>query len=207
MTYPPAPWNLNGSALATFHLVDVERVRPLIPAELSIVSVFPGKTLGIVYFSTYTRGSVLEYNELIVLPALLTYKGKVGPWVSHIYVDNADSVEGGREIWGLPKQLAEFTWSDAAVKVYQEGRDLCSLSFQSTWMQLPAELQPSLMGLVFTQVGSALTWFDAQVQTQPAVINGHLTVPASSPFKALDLSQPFLSVSAMDLKVKIQSPV
>jgi acetoacetate decarboxylase len=25
-------------------------------------------------------------------------------------VDNPDSVAGGREIWGLPKELAEFSW-------------------------------------------------------------------------------------------------
>jgi acetoacetate decarboxylase len=205
MTHPAAPWHLNGSAVATFHLVDVERVRSLIPAELSIVSVFPGKTLGCVYFSTYMRGSVLRYNELIVLPALLTYRGKVGSWVSHIYVDNPDSVEGGREIWGLPKELAEFVWSDAAVRVIQEGRDLCSLSFASTWLQLPMEL-PSLMGLVFTRVGSTLTWFEAKFQAQPSMVSGHLTVPATSPFSALDLQQPFLAGRATNLKIRVLPP-
>jgi acetoacetate decarboxylase len=46
---------------------------------------------------------VLEYNELIIIAAVLGYKGKFGAWISHIYVDNPDSVAGGREIWGYLK--------------------------------------------------------------------------------------------------------
>lgn len=206
MAYPSAPWNLNGIALATLHLLDVDRVRPLIPPELSIVPVFPGKTLGCVYFSVYTKGSVLEYSELIVAPAVLTHQGKVGSWVSHIYVNNEDSIAGGREIWGLPKEMAEFTWSNSAVRVHQAGQDLCSFSFQPTWLQLPQGLQPNLSGLVFTRLGSALTWFDAQFQAQPTVITGHLSVPKGSPFQSLDLSQPFLSLSAADLKLLVKAP-
>jgi acetoacetate decarboxylase len=52
----------------------------------------------------------LEYSELIVIAGLVRYSGQIGGWVSHIYVDNADSVAGGRNIWGLPKELAEFIW-------------------------------------------------------------------------------------------------
>ncbi|HEY9880378.1 MAG TPA: acetoacetate decarboxylase family protein, partial [Leptolyngbyaceae cyanobacterium] len=136
MAYPSAPWNLSGFALLTLHLLDVDRVKPLIPSDLSIVPVLPGKTLGSVYFSVYTKGSALEYSELIVAPAVLTRQGKIGSWVSHIYVNNEDSVAGGREIWGLPKEMAEFTWSNSAVRVYQAERELCSFSFQPTWLQL-----------------------------------------------------------------------
>lgn len=206
MAYPSAPWSLNGLALTTLHLLDVDRVRSHVPSELSIVQVLPGKTLGTVYFSAYTAGSVLEYNELIVAPALLAHGGKVGAWVSHIYVNNADSVAGGRKIWGLPKELAEFTWSTSAVRVYQPGQELCSLSFQPTWLQLPKELQPSLSGAVFTKLGEALAWFAPQFQAQPSVISGHLTVPETSPFHTLDLGQPFLALSASELKLVVKSP-
>jgi acetoacetate decarboxylase len=110
MTYPQAPWMLYGYAIQTVHLIDIEKARPLIPKELEIVSIWPGKTLGGVYISSYKSGSVLEYSELIVIPAVVSNSGKIGGWVSHIYVDNSDSVAGGREIWGLPKELAEFSW-------------------------------------------------------------------------------------------------
>src|SRR4028119_2333800 len=130
MTYPQAPWTLQGYALQTLQLIDVERVRPLIPPEFDIVSVLPGKTVGGVYLSNYGSGSVLEYSELIVNAAMVRYSGKIGGRVSHIYVDNGDSVAGGREIWGLPKELAEFTWDNGSrVTVRQGNKLLCSLNY------------------------------------------------------------------------------
>ena len=72
--YPQAPWTLKGYAISTVHLVDVDKVRHLIPSELNIISVLPGKTLSVVYVSGYGSGSVLEYSELIVAPAMVVIK-------------------------------------------------------------------------------------------------------------------------------------
>ncbi|HAA28493.1 MAG TPA: acetoacetate decarboxylase, partial [Cyanobacteria bacterium UBA8553] len=140
MPYPSAPWTLQGYALQTLQLIDVERVRPLIPSEFEIVCVLPGKTVAGVYLSCYGSGSVLKYSELIVNTAIVRYFGKIGGWVSHLYVDSAASVAGGREIWGLPKALAEFTWKknsptvsgyDNSVIVRQGEQVLCRLNYQS----------------------------------------------------------------------------
>ena len=60
--------------------------------------------------ASFGPGSVLEDDELIVAAALTQHAGRSGFRISHIYVDDADSVDGGREIWGLPKDLAQFTW-------------------------------------------------------------------------------------------------
>ena len=51
--------------------------------------------------ANYTSGT-LVYRELIVF-SHATARGMV---VSHIYVDDEQSLSGGREIWGLPKELA-----------------------------------------------------------------------------------------------------
>ncbi len=115
MSYPQPPWTLKGYAFLTLQLLDIARVRPLIPPALNIISVLPGKTIGGVYLSKYNSDSVLEYSELIIIAGFLSYKGKFGGWVSHIYVDNPESVAGGREIWGLPKELAQFTWTERSV--------------------------------------------------------------------------------------------
>src|SRR5215813_13155259 len=65
--------------------------------------------------ANYTGGT-LAYHELIVFrPACV---------VAHIYVDSPESMRGGREIWKLPKQLADFTWSRDHVHVAQDGRTL-----------------------------------------------------------------------------------
>ncbi len=87
------------------------------------------KTLGGVYLSYYGSGSALEYSELIIIGAIAGYQGKFGGWVTHIYVDNPDSVAGGREIWGLPKELAEFSWEAIALLCVKAIGLLCSLNY------------------------------------------------------------------------------
>lgn len=206
MSHPLAPWTLHGHAVQTLHPVDIDRSRPLIPPELEIVSVFPGKTLGGVYLASYGTGSVLQYNELIVFSALVSHAGKVAPWVSHIYVDHPDSIEGGREIWGLPKQMAEFTWQYAASQslaiVRQEGQTLCTLTYTqpfSLWRQ-------TFSGAGFSTLESNLLLFNAEATLQPGLTSANLVIPERSPFAGLELGNPWLALRADDLRLVVYPP-
>lgn len=203
MTYPMAPWNLQGYAVQTLHLVDTDRVRALIPSEFEIFSVFPGKTVGAVYVSNYQPGSVLEYSELIVAPAFVKYQGKIGAWVTHIYVDNPDSVAGGREIWGLPKELADFTWLDKRVAVQQGGNTLCTLDFDKkswfSWRQW-------FKGLSFSTKDANIMSFPAEFEFNIGFIGSKLEVPHSSPFASLNLGAPFLSARSDNMILKVEAP-
>ena len=161
MNYPQPPWNLKGFAIQTLNLLDVERSRYFIPAELEIVSVLPGKTLGGIYLSAYGEGSLLQYNELIVVAGLTRYQNKVGSWISHIYVDNETSVAGGREIWQLPKEMADFSWefdSDkkGKVTVRQNESLLCQLEYQKEWYQPSTWWQQELAADAFSGLDTEL---------------------------------------------------
>ncbi|MBD2741286.1 acetoacetate decarboxylase family protein [Coleofasciculus sp. FACHB-1120] len=209
MSYPQAPWTLQGYALQTLHLIDVERSRPFIPPELEIVSVFPGKTLGGVYLSYYGSGSVLEYSELIVIPAMVKYEDKFGGWVSHIYVDNADSVAGGRRIWGLPKELAEFTWEKgdrAGVTVRQGDQLLCSLSYTDALLPISTWWRQPLMGTAFSSQNYNLLFFKSQFESQLKAMSGKLEIPAASPFSQLNLGQPLLTVYCDQMNLVVGAP-
>lgn len=205
MAYPQAPWTLQGYAFQTLQLLDINRVRSLIPSELEIISVWPGHTVGGVYLSYYGSGSVLEYSELIVIAALVGYKGKFGGWVSHIYVDNPDSVAGGREIWGLPKELAEFTWEKGAqerVEVRQGNRILCGFSYNRQgfgWRQW-------LGASGFSTNGSNLLLFPAELESQLGLVSSKLEVPVESPFASLALGQPWLTVHCNQMHLKVSAP-
>ncbi|MBD2245557.1 acetoacetate decarboxylase family protein [Nostoc sp. FACHB-888] len=203
MPYPQAPWTLQGYAIQTLHLVNIDRVRPLIPLELEIISVWPGKTLASVYLSNYGSGSVLEYSELIIAPAVVNYQRKIGGWVSHIYVDNADSVAGGREIWGLPKELAKFTWEQGNhVTVYQENRKLCSLNYNQqslAWRQW-------LTASSFSAKGNDLLLFPAEFESVLGLISSNLEVPAESPFSGIGLGEPWLTVRCEQMSLQIDAP-
>jgi hypothetical protein len=211
MAYPKTPWTLQGYALLTSQLIDVERVRLFIPPEFEIVSVLPGKTVGGVYVSNYTSGSVLEYSELIVNAGMVRYSGKVGGWVSHIYVDNADSVAGGREIWGLPKELAEFTWEksnhatsgyDNCLTVRQGGQTLCRLSYNqpSFGLQLP------LSGDVFSTLSDSILLFKSKFESRVGVVGSKLEIPELSPFASLGLDRPWLTFYLEGLHLGVDAP-
>ena len=126
MPYPPAPWKAKGFVVQTLRLIDVEKARRFVPSELEIVSVLPGKTLGSVYIADYGPGSALEYNELIVAPALTRRGRTIRFWISHIYVDNRDSMAGGREIWGCRKRSHSSIGAKIDVKSKSDKRgDFC----------------------------------------------------------------------------------
>ena len=202
MTYPQPPWTLKGDAFVTLQLLDIARVRPLIPAELNIVSVLPGKTIGGVYLSKYSSGSVLEYSELIIIAGFLSYKGKFGGWVSHIYVDNPDSVAGGREVWGLPKELAQFSWEASSVTVSQSGNLLCKFNYQRQSLGLPLKLGAA----AFSCKESNLLIFPAFVEANFGLVSSNLEIPTTSPFAELNIGQPILTVHSDRLNLVVEAP-
>jgi acetoacetate decarboxylase len=212
MVYPTAPWNLQGYAIGTVQLIDVARVRPLVPSELEIISLFPGKTLGGIYISSYGLDSAMEYNELIVVSAIVNYSGKWGAWISHIYVDNPNSVAGGREIWKLPKEIAQFSWEGSEsieikplgyrVNVRQGKSQLCSLSYsQQTW-----SLPLSLSGNVFSANSNNLLYFKGEFQSRIGWIRGELAIPQESPFASINIGQPLLTVACEELRLIANAP-
>ncbi|MCY7322591.1 MAG: acetoacetate decarboxylase family protein [Phormidesmis sp. CAN_BIN36] len=204
MSYPQAPWTLKGFAFQTLHLIDLAKASPFVPPELAIVSVAPGKTLGGVYLSNYGVGSSLEYSELIVIAGLVKRGQTIGAWVSHIYVDNPDSVSGGREIWGMPKELATFDWQTGAqrVVVQQEGQVLCSLSAGgrvSLWRQSIAFPAYSLLNSNFVR-------FNAAALANFGLITAKLEVPSASPFARVIDTLPTIAASADALELKVDAP-
>jgi hypothetical protein len=205
MAYPQAPWTLQGYSLQTLNLIDITAARSLVPSELEIISVWPGKTLGGVYVASYGSGSTLEYNELIVVSAITRYANRFGVWISHIYVDNPDSVAGGREIWGLPKELAQFTWQLGErpyVRVHQGDQLLCSLSYD--W-QLPEWRQP-LTGPSFSTLGSEMLFFEGRGEVSLRLVGGDLQVPPQSPFFSLGFYTTLSSFYCNQLRLVIDSP-
>ena len=204
MSYPQAPWTLKGFAFQTLHLIDIAKASPFIPPELAIVSAAPGKTLGGVYLAQYGAGSSLEYNELIVVAGVVRREQTIGAWVSHIYVDNPDSVAGGREIWGLPKELAAFDWQVGAqrVVVQQDDRVLCSLS--SSWRV--SLLRQTITFPAYSLLNSDFLRFNATASANFSLIGAELEVPNTSPFERLIDTVPISAFGADSLELRVDAP-
>jgi acetoacetate decarboxylase len=207
MSYPPAPWHLYGQALQSIHLVDLAKAKELVPTDLEIVSVLPGKTLGSLYLSVYDANSTLEYHELIVVAALVRYQGKIGSWVSHIYVDNLDSVAGGREVWGLPKEMADFTWNDRQIQVAQGDRSLCQVQYSQGGLPLSPWGKSRIIGKGFSGLTEDVLAFAGDFEAKLKWVSGDITIPNESPFAKLNLGHPLLTLQFNDLHLTANAPI
>ena len=202
-TYPPPPWHLTGTSVQVIKLVDVSRARRLVPQELRIFPVLPGKTLAVLYCARYSAQSTLAYHELLMAPAVVGTGGRMGFWISHIYVDDAASARGGRHIWGLPKQLATFHWNEAdgEVRVDAESSLLCRMAWSSgrTFARIPAIL-PVIGGgskgfLYFSGTGSCRAGLRrAQIEVGDALPD-------------LGFARARHAVLGNDLRLRVRAPV
>ncbi len=181
-----------------------DRLQSFLPESLDIISVLPGYTLGGLYLARYGAGSTLEYSELIVVGGVVRQGTSVGAWITHIYVDSEASVAGGREIWGLPKQLATFDWHPTAqtVTVRQQNIRLCQ--FDTDW-QLPL-WQQTLPIPVLSQHQGALLQFMGQAKAAFKLAQARLTVPPASPLAWFDWGQPYLTFFCDSLVLQANAP-
>jgi hypothetical protein len=181
------------TTVLTAHLVDVAAARAFVPPELPIVSVLPGKTLASTLLSYYGPDSTMPYNELVVAGALVRAHGRIAPYVTHIYVDHADSVTGGRRM-GLPKEMASFAWDGAqpgvATIVRHDGLPLVTVRYGRPGVRVPFTLAGPTISVLEGQA-----WrFTSKMTAHWGLSRVHLEVPAASPFAGLGLGAPLAGI-------------
>ena len=173
MSHPAPPWHLNGE-----FIVVPARARP--------------RALGGVLLANYTSGT-LAYRELIVF-SHATVRGMV---ISHIYVDDEQSMSGGRQIWGLPKELATFAYEPTRFEARQD-RTLLSARIR----RRPGRLPLIVPAPIVSDAGATLGI--ARVRAAPALVT--LDVPPDSPFAHLGLEGTHLGLAGDDLRLTMPPP-
>ena len=146
-----------------------------------------GATSGL-FLATYT-GETLAYHELIVF--------RPGLVVSHIYVDDEQSLSGGHEIWGLPKELATFEYTRTHFVARQE-QTLLSASIR----RRPGKVPLAIPAPIVSDAGATLG--RARIKAAPALVT--LDVPPSSPFAHLGLSGTRPGLAGDDLELTMPAP-
>jgi hypothetical protein len=112
VSYPPEPWELRGQMYVSIWLVPRAQLPPL-PAVLA-AEVCPltlaGRGLVGTAWVDYGPGGVLRYRELLSA-VLVRHARRPLASIVDIWVDSPTSRDGGRELWGIPKELAELDFS------------------------------------------------------------------------------------------------
>jgi hypothetical protein len=107
--YPPEPWDLRGQLYLSIFAVPRSALPPLPKSLAAVVRPVPigGRALVGAAWVRYEPGGVLDYREL--LAATLTHDGpRPRVSITEIWVDSVASRDGGRALWGIPKDLADL---------------------------------------------------------------------------------------------------
>lgn len=106
--YPPQPWNLAGDAYLSVWTVPRETL-PRMPAVVRPVTL-RGQVIVVTAWIDYTEPGQLSYHELLSTVAVRGGRTPTGT-ITDIWVDSEVSLAGGRELWGIPKELATLEFS------------------------------------------------------------------------------------------------
>lgn len=198
MAYPPQPWSLRGQLYVSVWLVpvaDLPSIPPEVTAAVRVVRIGRYALVGTAWVD-YQPGGDMAYRELLC--AVLMRSGlRPRVTITHIWVDSADSRDGGRELWGIPKELAEFelTATDAAAVVAGQAIATGTIRRSRLALRLP-------IGFKVTQAlaGRALTTpVRARARCGPARLTWQIA--ADGPLGFLAGRRPLLALTAADFQM------
>jgi acetoacetate decarboxylase len=193
--YPPAPWRSTGQMWAgVFHT----RTPLPLPDGMSPIL---NRGWQILLLVRYLEGT-LTYDEFGIA-ALGRIGMKVGMWVHHLWVDSEASMWGGRKIWGLNKEMANFTWEDDRVYITDGQGPIAALVVN----RKPAT--SSLLPLGLAGVGALDgQWAFASAKCDASMRGGSMRIEQwnSERFPLLSSRRPVFSVDALPVRFDIPAP-
>lgn len=189
MPFPSPPWALRGQAWLSVFWAAPSGGTP---------------ATHVVAFIRYEPGGVLSYSELLVARRL---SGLRRLTIDDIWVDSEPSREGGRGLWGIPKELADFHHESSGLGLVRraewsaslDGRAIASADFADT-----ARLSPRLpfaAGLEQPRADgpATITGFRGTARSLPCL--GHWEFAPDGPLGWLAGKQPVASVRVRDFEL------
>lgn len=191
--YPAEPWDLHGHAYVGAWLLP----RSLVPAPHSPstrpVTLFGRGIVGAAFF-VYEQPSPLTYNE-IMATVLVRQGWRLRVSITHIWVDSPASRDGGRELWAIPKDLADF---EVAAHTSYVATGIGSLALRRV-RRLPRQL-PSGFRIAQDQAGSLLV-SPVTGRMRLGVASGRWSFAADGPLAFLAGRKPLVTLAASPFRL------
>lgn len=134
LAFPP-PWEMQASGLVL-----------ILRGSRSLQGEIYSGPLAALMLVNYDRTPVGPYKELLFIPGMRPNKRGRHFSISQIWVDSHESVQGGRENWGIPKHYAEFEWQEdddhLMVNVQDGGATFFSAAFRLGGFRFPIVTGP-----------------------------------------------------------------
>jgi hypothetical protein len=124
-----------------------------------------GRRRLVVALAWYREGT-LRYQELVV-GTLVRRGARAGVLALGIWVDCQESMWGGRRLWGIPKELADFAWDDDQVRVHDAQGTIATLATGPTRVLPVGPLRIPAVG--FGQVGGQRVFLPGRAHGRPAL--------------------------------------
>jgi hypothetical protein len=127
---------------------------------------------------------------------------RLGGLVTSIWVDDERSLAGGREVWGLPKQLATLRWRPGALELRDPaGAAIVHARWREPRVHVPV---PALAPFIAVLDGAARgAWLAGRLHLAPTAIE--LDIPAGSPLAPFALARHRLGLTGR-LDVRATAP-
>jgi hypothetical protein len=194
--YPPQPWDLRGQLHSSAFLVPLADIPVDLPPGCSPVRIGGRGIVGTAWVS-YEPSGVLSYRE--VMATLLVRRGRrLMPTIVSIWVDSEASRDGGRALWGIPKDLASFEFRGNEFAARDEKGPIASGTVRPR-LPLPGRL-PIAFSIVQWQDGRALV---SPVRSRASVALSSATFDAdpTGPLGYLAGRTPFASFTLRDFQM------
>jgi hypothetical protein len=160
-----------------------------------------GRALVGAAFVRYEPGGVLQYRELLAAVLVREPRRSLRPRVSimDIWVDSVASRDGGRELWGIPKDLADLVVDDGPFRATVEGAVVAEARF-TRGARLPGRW-PTPMAVSQRLGGAVVT---TKVRGRAALRLGRATwdVTPGGPLRYLAGRRPWLTLTIADFRMR-----
>jgi acetoacetate decarboxylase len=197
--YPPEPWRLAGQAYLSVWRAPVAEL-PRVPAALQPITV-AGQAMVVTAWIDYREPGQLAYHEL--LAAVAVRNGlKATATVTEIWVDSEVSLAGGRQLWGIPKELADFDLRHGRAFTGSAGTAEDWIATAAFTIRGGAPVAARSAFSIAQQVGTSVRYSRVRSKARPRAAVANWNINPRGPLGYLAGQSPLLSLHTRDFQLR-----